>query len=110
MAKKGSRIKEHPDGLRQTDYVERGSEQHAAVLLLRPAQEGDAYVREDSQGRKWTLIDTTTFGPQATEAYIREVLRQKVAELDTPMPAVQSDDPFAPGYAPPMWTPPPGYE
>ena len=110
MAKKKSRIKVHRDGFRQTDYVEHGSEQHAAVLLLRPAREGDAYVQEDSQGRQWTLLDTTAFGPQATEAYIREVLRQKVSELDTPPSAVQSEDPFEPHYAPPMWTPPPGYE
>ena len=110
MAKKQDRIKEHPDGLRQTDYVEHGSEQHAAVLLLRPAREGDAYVQEDSQGRKWTLVDTTAFGPQATEAYLREVLRQKVSELDAPMPEIQSEDPLAPGYRPPMWQPPPGYE
>ena len=108
--KQHSRIKDHPDGLRQTDYVEHGSEQHAAILLLRPAHEGDPYVQEDSQGRKWTLVDVTAFGPQATEAYIKEVLRQKVSALDSPIPETQSEDPFAPDYAPPMWTPPPGYE
>jgi hypothetical protein len=103
MAKKASsRIKDHPDGLHQTDYVEPGSEEHAAILGLRAAQDGDAYMREDAQGRKWTLVDATAFGPQVTEAYIREVLRQKVSNLDAPQLEIQSDDPFAPGYAPPL--------
>jgi hypothetical protein len=103
MAKKtSSRIKDHPNGLHQTDYVEHGSEQHAAIIGLRLAGGEDTYVREDSQGRKWTLVDVTAFGPQVTEAYIREVLRQKVSTLDAPPLEVQSDDPFAPNYAPPL--------
>jgi hypothetical protein len=102
MTKKTSRIKDHPDGLHQTDYVEIGSEQHATILGLRPARDDDTYVRKDAQGRKWTLVDVTAFGPQATEAYIREVLRQKVSVLDSPAPEIQSEDPFAPDYAPPL--------
>ena len=60
----------------QFDYVKPGSAEHAAFLGLRKAKEGDAYVQDD-----WALLDPTAFGPQATEAYIKEVLRQKVSEL-----------------------------
>lgn len=83
------------------DFVPFGSEQHAALLGLREATAEDAYKREDSQGREWTLMDTTVFGPQVTKEYLSEVLRQKVAELDT-TPVVQSEERLEPGYAPPM--------
>lgn len=84
------------------DYVELGSERHAAVIGLVPATEQSTYKLTDKQGREWTLADTTTWGPQATEAFIKEVLRQKVSTLDTDPIPPQSDDPFAPGYAPPI--------
>ena len=84
------------------DYVEPGSDLHAAILGLKKAEDGDAYTHQG-----WALVDTTAFGPQATPAYIAEVLRQKVSELTSPLPEIQSDDPWAPGYAPPMIDPRP---
>jgi len=90
-----------------TDYIAPGSDRHAAILQLKEAGEHDAYVLEDSKGKKWALVDATAFGPQVTEAYLREVLRQRVAELETAHTPIQSDDPFAPGYAPKMIIPPP---
>jgi hypothetical protein len=92
-----------------TDYIEHGSEAHANFLGIRKADEGDnpILVVKDKKGREWALVDMTMFGPSATETYLREVCRQKVAELEagTP-PAVQSDDPRKPNYAPPLWMPP----
>lgn len=84
----------------QPDYVEHGSDRHAALLGLRKAEEGD-----EPQLEGWTLIDLTAFGPAARPEYKREVLRQKVSSLTSDAPAVQSDDPLAPGYAPPLWMP-----
>jgi len=83
------------------DYVQHGSDAHAELIGLRKAEEG-----EELQLEGWTLADRTAWGPQATESYIKEVLRQKVAEVKAgapPMP--QTDDQFAPDYAPPIWMP-----
>lgn len=91
------------------DYIEHGSEVHANFLGLRLAGSGDsaASIVKDSKGRGWVLVDMTMFGPSATEAYLREVCRQKVAELDAGSPTeLQSTDPRKPNYAPPLWTPP----
>ena len=81
---------------RNRDYVERGSERHAAILGL---------VADPDSPLKWKLADPTLGGPNATENYLREILRQKINDLTSPMPEVQSDDPWEPGYAPPMWLP-----
>lgn len=90
--------------------VKHGSDDHASLLGLKKAEKDDAY-----QVDGWTLVDVTAFGPQATEAYIKEVLRQKVSELKAgPPPMPQSKDPYKPNYAPPIWVPaddlPPGFE
>jgi len=45
------------------------------------------------------------YGPSARPEYLRRVLAQYVSELTTLPPEVQSDDPLAPNYAPPMWMP-----
>ncbi len=84
----------------QPDYVEHGSDRHAAILGL---------IRDESNPLGWRLADPTMFGAQVTQTYLDEVLRQKVAELNAgapPMP--QSTDPFAPGYAPTLLIPPGG--
>jgi hypothetical protein len=85
------------------DYVEHGSDQHAALLGLRKAEEDDTLVYQG-----WTLADVTTWGPTATPLFLKNILRSKVSELTTPPPVVQSVDPMKPGYAPPMWQPGPG--
>jgi hypothetical protein len=84
------------------DYVEYGSDRHADLLGLRKATEDDKLVKDG-----WTLADMTMFGPQATDDYMREVLRQKISELTTAPPAPQSADMRKPGFAPPMWRPSP---
>ena len=85
----------------QTDFIKHGSPEHAAILGLRKATEKD-----DIKLDGWTLIDMTAFGPQATEAYLKEVLRQKVSELKSGAPGEpQSVDPRKPNYHPPMWNP-----
>lgn len=109
MAKKHSRIKDPPDGLHQTDFIEHGSEDHAGILGLEPCDKNDStpYKRQDKQGCWWRLADPYGYaGIGAEPEYIQEVLRQKISELDSSMPEIQSDDPFAPGYAPPMYVPP----
>jgi len=78
------------------DYVERGSDRHAMVLGL---------VKDPGSEFGWKLADPTAYGPTATEVYLREVLRQKVSDLNTAMPTIQSEDPLSPGFAPPMWRP-----
>jgi len=103
MAKRQTTRQVGPAG--NSDYIEPGSKRHADILQLKEANEHDSYVLEDSKGRKWALIDATTFGPQVTEAYLKEVLRQRVRELETEPQTVQSDDPFAPGYSPRMIIP-----
>lgn len=86
---------------KRSDFVEHGSEQHAAIIGLRKAMDEDAFSLEG-----WTLVDQTAFGVQATEAYLREVLRQKVSVLNAGAPPKpQSKDPFETNYAPTMWTP-----
>lgn len=92
----------------RADYIEHGSEQHAIHLGIRLADDNDpsSLVVKDKKGRSWVLVDMTMFGPSATEAYLREVCRQKVAEVDAGMPVIQSDDPRKPNYAPPLWMPP----
>ena len=82
------------------DYVKHGSDRHAALLGLKKAQDGDAPALKG-----YALEDITQYGPAASEKYLEAVLRQKVNELTTPMPAVQSDDPSKPHYAPPMFVP-----
>jgi len=75
------------------DYIAHGSAEHAALLGLRKADKDDG-IQHDG----WTLVDLTMFGPQVTETYLREVIRQKVSELKSPAPAV-------PENAPAMWVP-----
>ena len=83
------------------DYVEHGSDRHAALLGLRKAKKGDKPQLEG-----WTLFDLTAFGPAARPEYIAEVLRQKVSTFTAgPAPKLQSKDPLKPNYAPPLWMP-----
>ena len=85
----------------QADYIAHGSPEHSVLLGLKKADKDDG-IQVDG----WTLVDLTMFGPQVTETYLREVIRQKVSELKTGAPPVpQSDDPRKPGYAPLMWEP-----
>ncbi len=85
----------------QADHVKHGSDPHAALLGLKKALKEDELQLEG-----WTLIDTTMFGPQVTDRYLKEVLRQKVATLKAgPPPVPQPEDPRAPNYAPPLWVP-----
>ena len=78
------------------DYIERGSDGHASFLGL---------IRDEGSELGWHLADTTQFGPQVTERYLQEVLRQKVSELHSETPEFQSVSPARPFYAPPMWRP-----
>lgn len=85
----------------QADYVARGSDEHAAMLGLRKATEIDGeFVIEG-----WALDDITNFPPTATPEWLKRTLQQKVNELISPVPVMQSSDPRKPGYAPTMWDP-----
>ena len=78
------------------DYVERGSAKHATILGLEPDPESKL---------GWRLADVTQYGPNANAQFLEDVLRQKVSDLKAKMPEIQSDDPYAPGYAPKLWMP-----
>jgi len=68
------------------DYIEHGSDEHAALLGL---------VKDEKGG--WQLEDVTQYGPNATEKFLAQVLRQKISELEHP--------PTVPDGSPPMWVP-----
>ena len=82
------------------DYVEHGSDRHAALLGLKKAENGDV-----PQLDGWTLEDIVSFGPHASKEFLEQFLRQKVNELYTPPPEYQSRDPREPFFAPVMWRP-----
>ena len=97
MARKRQR-KPGPAG--NLDYVPHGSDQHAGYLGLRKAEKDDEPQRDG-----WALADMTMWGPNATDKFLAQMLRQKVNELHSKAPETQSEDPLAPGYAPPIWRP-----
>ena len=81
----------------QPDYVPHGSPEHAALLGLVPDKTNPTGYR---------LADPTAWGPQATSAFLEEILRQKVNSLlQGAPPTPQIKDPRKPGYAPPLWVP-----
>lgn len=88
------------DPEKQTDFVEHGSDQHAALLGLKKATNGDK-----PQLDGWTLEDITSWGPAATPEYLEQTLRQKVNELTAKMPKTQSRDPREAHFAPVLWRP-----
>lgn len=79
-----------------TDVVAHGSPQHAALLGLEPDPDSKLGYR---------LSDPTTYGPNATAEFLQRILEQRVRELTTPMPKMQSKKRSAPFYAPPRWVP-----
>ena len=82
------------------DYVPHGSDEQAGHLGLRKAEKDD-----EPQLDGWALEDMTMYGPNATDKFLMQVLRQMVNELTSKPPKVQSEDPMAPHYAPPIWRP-----
>jgi len=82
------------------DYIERGSDRHAAFLGLVKAEEDD-----EPQYEGYALGDLTLYGPSARPEFLRTTLKQKVNELNTPMPEIQSENPSQPHYHPPIWEP-----
>lgn len=77
----------------RADFIKHGSANHAALLGLKKAVDGDKFICEG-----FTLSDVTQFGPTAREDYIQAQLVQRVAELKTA--------PSVPVNAQPMWVPP----
>lgn len=84
----------------QTDFVAHGSDRHAFLLGLKKAGDDDRLVVDG-----WTLEDVTMFGPACTIEFLEQFLLQKVNELNTEMPEIQSRDPREPNFAPTMWRP-----
>ncbi len=84
----------------RADYVEHGSDQHAGLLGLRKAAKS-----EKPQVEGWTFEDITQFGSSASVEYLAVALSQRVKELTTPLPKMQSVDPRKPHFAPTMWDP-----
>lgn len=84
------------------DYVPHGSDRHASMLMLRKAEKHDD---QDLVIDGWTLADLTAYGPNATDRFLKNVLAGKVKELNAAPETPQSEDPFAPNYAPPMFDP-----
>lgn len=86
------------------DYVAHGSARHAALLGLVEATKDDV-----PQWEGYALADLTMYGPAARPEFLLQTLKQKVSELTSPSLAVQSKDPLAPNYAPPLWLPAGGF-
>jgi len=84
----------------QPDYVEFGSEAHARMLGLREEIASDPFKCEG-----WALEDPTQYGASAQPWYIEQKLAERVSELTTPMPVLQSEDRWADNYVPPMFDP-----
>jgi len=82
------------------DYVEHGSDRHAGLLGLKKAEKNDV-LQEDG----WALQDITMYGPSARPEFLVQVLHQKVSELKSKAPKMQSEHPFEPNYAPELWRP-----
>lgn len=93
--------KKKASGVR-SDFVEHGSEQHAALLGLRTATEDDKIVHKG-----YALMDVTAYGPTAREDFLETVLRQRVSELMHPPAVPQSKNATEPDYAPDMHRPEP---
>ena len=89
------------DPAEQADYVERGSDEHAAMLGLRKATEEDGEFVIDG----WALDGMTNYPPSVTKEWLLNTLRQKINELTSEVPETQSVDPRKPGFAPIMWDP-----
>ena len=85
---------------RNPDYVEHGSDRHAGLLGLRKTEKDD-----EPQLDGWALADMTMWGPTATGKFLMLMLTQRVNELKSKPPKMQSTDPFLPHYAPPIWRP-----
>ena len=84
----------------RADYIKHGSDRHATFMGLVFAEKDDPFGYEG-----WKLVDRTIFGPNARPEFLTEVLRQKVSNLTSPIPTIQSDDPRKPHYAPKMIVP-----
>ena len=86
----------------RSDFVAHGSEQHARMLNIRPANGEDD---PDLVHKEQTFIDFTRYGFQASDRFLKATLIQKVNEWENPPQTPQSDDPTAPNYAPAMFDP-----
>jgi hypothetical protein len=75
--------------------VPHGSDEHAALLGLTKGADGK-YELQDP-------VPLVQLDP--TGRLERVVLNQKIGALQTGFPKLQSRDPFAPNYAPPLWRP-----
>jgi hypothetical protein len=80
---------------KKTDYIAFGSQEHANLLGLRKAEQGDTPV-----WKTWTLVDITMWGPNVTELFLLNQLKQRVNEFE------HAPDPKPEG-APPRWEPQP---
>lgn len=77
-------------------YVKQGSERHAHLLDL---------VRDDSSDKGWKLSDPTVWGPMANSEFLTLILDQKINELTSSAPQMQSVSPLSPNFAIPLWVP-----
>ena len=103
MAKKNSRTRTLPNGETQYDYIAHGSDGHADFLGIRKATKDDD---PDLIIEGWTLADISPYGVTGWQKDTkRALLAQRVSEFLTKPPEMQSEDPQADHYAPPMWSP-----
>jgi len=102
--KKRPQVRTYRDsqGRQQTQYdaVAFGSETHARLLGLRKEVDGDPFTHEG-----WALENPTQYGASAEPWFIKQKLAERVSELTTPMPVLQSEDRWEDNYAPPMFDP-----
>jgi len=82
------------------DYIAPGSAAHATFLKLRAATEHDTITQDG-----YALGDIESFGPAASQDYLRAILAQRVGTLKATQPVLQSEDPRKPNYVHPLWKP-----
>ncbi len=77
-------------------YIKPGSDRHAQLLGL---------IDDSESESGWGLSDPTVWGPVASAKFLQLVLDQKVNELESSVPQMQSVAPLSPHFAIPMWVP-----
>lgn len=102
MARTTNNSRKTANNGKRPDFVEFGSERHAALLRLRKATKDDD---QELVIGGYTLANIAEYGPNATTRFLKTILMQRINELNSTPEIPQSEDRSKPNYAPPMFDP-----